>query len=74
MCSALGLTQLINNPTTSTLKTSSLLDHILINSKESGTQHGVLTLGISDHGFIFCTCVNTILVKIYETNFSVSVK
>ena len=55
ICPAFGLTQLINKPTRSTLKTSSLLDHILTNSKESATQHGAITLGLSDHDFIFCT-------------------
>ena len=44
--SAFGLTQLINKPTRSTLKTSSLLDNILTSSKESVTQHGVIILGI----------------------------
>ena len=43
--SAFGLTQLINKPTRSTLKTSSLLDNYLTNSKESVTQHGVIILG-----------------------------
>ena len=55
ICSTFGLTQLINKPTRSTLKTSSLLDHILKNSKESAIQHGVLSLVLSDHDFFFCT-------------------
>ena len=55
ICSAFDLTQLINKPTRSTLKTSSLLDNILTNSKESVTQHCVIILGIWDHDFIFCT-------------------
>ena len=42
ICSAFGQTQLINKPTRYTLKTSSLLDHFLTNSKESVTQHGVI--------------------------------
>ena len=45
----------INKPTRSTLKISSLLDHTVTNSKESVTQHGVMTLGLSDHDFIFRT-------------------
>ena len=74
-CSAFGLTQLINKPTRSTLKTLSLLDHILTNSKESVTQHGVITSGLSDHNIIFCTrktkCFktrkhNTISVRTYK--------
>ena len=57
------------------MKTSSLLDHILTNSKESVTQHGVITLGLSDHYFIFLTrkikCFksrkhNTISVRTYK--------
>ena len=55
LCSAFGVTQLISKPTRSTLKTSYLLDHILTNLKESLTHHGVIALGLSDHGFIFCT-------------------
>ena len=75
LCSAFGLTQLINNPTRSNLKTSFLLDDILTNSKESVTQHGVITLGLSDHDLIFCTrktkCFksrkhNTISVRTYK--------
>ena len=62
VCSAFGLTQLIiNKPTRSTLKTSSLLDHILTNSKESVTQHGVTTLGLSENDFIFCTREKNVL-------------
>ena len=53
--SAFGLTQMINKATRSTLKTSSLLDNYLTNSKESVTQHGVIILGTWDHDFIFCT-------------------
>ena len=75
ICSAFGLTQMINRLTRSTLKTSSLLDHILTNSKECVTQHGVIILGLSDHDFIFCTrkikCFksrkhNTISVRTYK--------
>ena len=36
--STFGLNQLMNKPTRSTLKTSSLIDHILTNLKESVTQ------------------------------------
>ena len=62
VCSAFGLTQLIiNKPTRSTLKTSSLLDHILTNSKESATQHGVTTLGLSENDFIFCSRKKNVL-------------
>ena len=70
-----GLNQIINKPTWPTFKTSSLLDHILTNLKESVTQHGVIILGLSDHDFISCTrkikCFksrkhNTISVRTYK--------
>ena len=52
ICSAFGLTQLINKPTRSTLKT---LSHILTSSKESVTRHSAITLGLSAYNIIFCT-------------------
>ena len=55
MCALLGLSQIINNATRITEKTSSLLDHILTNSKEKISQSGVIDIGISDHQMIFCT-------------------
>ena len=55
ICSALSLTQLINKPTRSALKTSFIFDHILPNSKESATQQAVTTLGLPDHDIIFYT-------------------
>ena len=65
----------INPSTRSILITSSLLDHTLTNPKESVTQHGVITLGLSDLDLIFCTrktkCFksrkhNTISVRTYN--------
>ena len=59
-------------------KTSSLLDHILTNWKESMTQNGFITLEISDLDVMFCNRKtvyfklfkdNTILVKTHK-NFS----
>ena len=52
---AFGLNQLIEKPTTSTLRTVSLIDHILTNSKEKIRDYGVISSGISDHDFIYCT-------------------
>ena len=75
ICSAFVLTQLINKLTRSTLKTSSLLDHILTNLKESVTRHAVISLGLSDHDLVLCTrktkCFksrknNTISVRTYK--------
>ena len=54
-CAMLGLIQIINNATRITETTSSLLDHILTNSKDKISQSGVIDIGISDHQMIFCT-------------------
>ena len=50
-----GLSQLIEKPTRITDKTSSLLDHILVNTPEKITHHAVISKSISDHDIIFCT-------------------
>ena len=47
--------QLISTPTRVTTTTSTVIDHILCNSKEHVCQSGTLDLGISDHMVIFCT-------------------
>ena len=54
-CAMLVLAQIINNATRITETTSSLLDHILTNSKDKISQSGVIDIGISDHQMIFCT-------------------
>ena len=55
-CALQGLTQIIENATRVTETSSSLLDHILTNSKEEKiSQSGILDIGISDHQLIFCT-------------------
>ena len=54
-CPLQGLTQIIKKATRVTEKTSSLLDHILINSKDKISQSGVIDIGISDHQLIYCT-------------------
>ena len=43
------LNQIIEKPTRSTLRTVSLIDHILTNSKEKVRDNGVISSGISDH-------------------------
>ena len=43
------------NPTRVTCETSTLIDHILINSDEKISQYGVIDIGISDHQMIYCT-------------------
>ena len=54
-CSTHGLKQLITSPTRITEKSSTLLDHILTNSKDKVSQSGVVDLGVSDHQLIYCT-------------------
>ena len=54
-CSLHGLKQIIKSPTRITDKSTSLLDHILTNSPQKVSQHGVLGLGLSDHQLIYCT-------------------
>ena len=60
---AFGLNQLKEKPTRSTSGTASLIDHILTNSKGKVSHYGVISSGISDHDFIYCTrkrkCVKT---------------
>jgi len=50
-----GLTQLIEEPTRTTDKTSSLLDHILVNTPSKVSQSGVLNKCLSDHDIIYMT-------------------
>ena len=51
-----GLTQIIENATRVTETSSSLLDHILTNSKEEKiSQSGIIDIRVSDHQLIFCT-------------------
>ena len=51
---AFELNQLIEKPTSLTLYTASLIDLVLINSKEKVRNYGVSSSGISDHDFIYC--------------------
>ena len=50
-----GLTQIIKEPTRITCDTSTLIDHILINSDDKISQYGVIDIGLSDHQMIYCT-------------------
>ena len=50
-----GLTQLIEEPTRTTDKTSTLLDHILVNTPSKVSQSGVLNKCLSDHDIIYMT-------------------
>ena len=46
---AVGLNQLIEKPAKSTLRTVSLIDHILTNLKEKVSNYGVISDEVSDH-------------------------
>ena len=50
-----SLSQIIESPTRITSNSSSLIDHILINSFEKLANSGVIDLALSDHHLIFCT-------------------
>ncbi len=50
---ALGMTQLINQPTRVTLNSRTTIDHILTNREDLYYRGGVINPGISDHGLIF---------------------
>ena len=54
-CSLHGLVQLIKEPTRITEKSESLLDHMISSSAKKVSQHGVLSVGVSDHQMIYCT-------------------
>ena len=54
-CSLHGLKQLIQEARRTTEKSETLLDHIISNSTQKISQHGVLNLGLSDHQLIYCT-------------------
>lgn len=74
-----GVTLMIDGTFRSTLKTSSLMYNILKNWKESVTQHGFITFGVSGNDFIFCPRKikslksnedSTISVRIKKKNYS----
>ena len=52
---SVGLNQLIEKLKWSTLRTVSLIDHVLTNSKEKVRNYGVISNGILDHNFFYCT-------------------
>ena len=55
MIHTFGLTQLIEEPTRTTDKTTTLLDHILVNTPSKVVQSGVLSKCLSDHDIIYMT-------------------
>ena len=58
ICCLHGLKQLIDSPTRITINTSTILDHILTNSKEKITDSGIVNISLSDHQMIFFTRKN----------------
>ena len=52
---AFGLNQLIEKPTKPTLRTVSLIDDTLTNSKEKVSSYGVISDEVSDHEFSYCS-------------------
>ena len=50
-----GLTQLIEDPTRTTVSTATLIDHIITNKPDIVGQSRVIPCGISDHDLIFMT-------------------
>ena len=54
-CSTYGFKQLIKSPTRTTCSTSTLIDHILTNTKEYMSQSGIIDTAVSDHYMVYCT-------------------
>ena len=55
LCFSHSLHQLIAEPARTTERTKTLIDHILTNSAEKVIRSGVIEMGLSDHGLIYCT-------------------
>ena len=55
LCFSHFLHQLIAEPTRTTKRTKTLIDHILTNSAEKAIQNGAIEMGLSDNGLIYCT-------------------
>ena len=65
LCFSHSLHQLIAEPTRTTDRTKTPIDHILTNSAEKVIQSGVIEMVLSDHGLIYCTR-KTSLLKLNE--------
>lgn len=55
LCFSHSLRQLIEEPTETTERTKTLVDHILTNSPENFIQSGVTKTGLSEHQLTYCT-------------------
>ena len=65
LCFSHSLHQLIAEPTRTTDRSKTPIDHILTNSAEKVIQSGVIEMVLSDHGLIYCTR-KTSLLKLNE--------
>ena len=54
-CQRYSLEQIIKHATRTTCSASTLIDHILTNSREKISQSGVIDIGVSDHQLIYLT-------------------
>ena len=48
-CQIISLEQIIKHATRTTCSSSTLIDHIITNSREKNSKSGVIDIGISDH-------------------------
>lgn len=55
MLNSFHLEQIICSPTRITDRSTTLIDHILVNSKDKISQSGVIPMGLSDHFITYCT-------------------
>lgn len=54
-CFSHNLEQIITSPAKTTDRTETLIDHVLKNSSQEGSQSRVIDVGLSDHDIIFWT-------------------
>ena len=67
-CQRYSLEQIIKHATRTTCSSSTLIDHILTNSREKISQSGVIDIGISDHQLIYLTQQSSHSVKWQESS------
>ena len=67
-CQRYSLEQIIKHATRTTCSSSTLIDHILTNSREKISQSGVIDIGISDHQLIYLTIYLTRKLYRFKSN------
>ena len=50
-----NFTQIIDEPTRTTIDTETLIDHVITNRPDANLEYGVITCGISDHDAVYVT-------------------